>query len=154
MQPKYLIPSKVGQWHFQMNEFSAVMGLCNLKHIDVAIEARKERYDYYIELLKDVAGIRFFDRNPEATNNYAYFPILIEPEYGKSRDELYDYLKANNVYCRKYFYPITADQACFRNKYKNLNLKISRGLSEKVLVLPLYDNLETTKLKRIIKLVS
>ena len=44
-----------------MNEFSAVMGLCNLKHIDSAIEARKERYDYYIELLKDVAGISFFE---------------------------------------------------------------------------------------------
>lgn len=32
----------------KMNEFSAIMGLCNLKHIDEVIQARKERYEYYI----------------------------------------------------------------------------------------------------------
>ena len=138
----------------KMNEFSAVMGLCNLKHIDSAIEARKERYDYYIELLKDVAGISFFDRNPEATNNYAYFPILIEPEYGKSRDEFYDYLKANNVYCRKYFYPITADQACFRNKYRNDDLQNARKLAEKVVSMPIYDELSFRFIQNIIDCIK
>ena len=79
----------------KMNEFSAIMGLCNLKHIDEAIQARKERYELYTELLKDIPGIKLFDRNENATNNYAYFPILVEQEYGKNRDELYDYLKEN-----------------------------------------------------------
>ena len=72
----------------KMNEFSAIMGLCNLKHIDEAIQARKERYELYTELLKDIPGIKLFDRNENATNNYAYFPILVEQEYGKNRDEL------------------------------------------------------------------
>lgn len=133
----------------KMNEFSAIMGLCNLKNIDETIESRKERYEYYIELLKDIAGVRFFDRNTEATNNYAYFPILIEQEYGKSRDEIYDYLKANNVYCRKYFYPITADQVCFKNKYKSNELENSRTLSKKILVLPLYSELEKNSITSI-----
>lgn len=134
----------------KMNEFSAIMGLCNLKHIDEAIQARKERYELYIELLKDILGIKLFDRNENATNNYAYFPILVEQEYGKDRDELCDYLKENNIYARKYFCPITADQACFRNCYINDELEIARRLSEKVLVMPFYEVLEKEKIKEIV----
>lgn len=134
----------------KMNEFSAIMGLCNLKHIDEAIQARKERYELYTELLKDIPGIKLFDRNENATNNYAYFPILVEQGYGRNRDELYDYLKENDIYARKYFYPITADQACFRNCYRNDDLEIARRLSEKVLVLPFYEVLEKKKIKEIV----
>lgn len=125
----------------KMNEFAAIMGLCNLKHIDTAIEERKKRYEYYVEQLNDVEGIALFEKNGEATCNYAYFPILVEKEYGKNRDELYNYLKANNIYCRKYFYPITADAACFKNKYKNVELAVAREISSKILILPLYDDL-------------
>ena len=64
----------------KMNEFCAIMGLCNLKHIDEAIQARKERYAHYIELLKDTVGIKRLGRNKNATNNYAYFPILVKTE--------------------------------------------------------------------------
>ena len=134
----------------KMNEFSAIMGLCNLKHIDEAIQARKERYELYTELLKDIPGIKLFDRNENATNNYAYFPILVEQGYGRNRDKLYDYLKENDIYARKYFYPITADQACFRNRYRNDDLEIARELSEKVLVLPFYEVLEKKKIKEIV----
>ena len=77
----------------KMNEFCAIMGLCNLKHIDEAIQARKERYAHYIELLKDTVGIKRLGRNKNATNNYAYFPILVKTEYGRDRDGLYDYLR-------------------------------------------------------------
>lgn len=135
----------------KMNEFSAIMGLCNLKHIDEAIQARKGRYELYIELLKEIPGIKLFDRNENATNNYAYFPILVEQEYGKDRDELYDYLKENNIYARKYFYPITADAACFKNKYKRCDLKVARDLTGRVITLPLYENLEMIQIGRIIK---
>ena len=135
----------------KMNEFSAIMGLCNLKHIDEAIQARKERYELYTELLKDIPGIKLFDRNENATNNYAYFPILVEQGYGKDRDELYDCLKENNIYARKYFYPITADAACFKNKYKRCVLKAARDLAGRVIALPLYENLEMIQMDRIIK---
>ena len=79
---------------------------------------------------------------------------MIEPEYGKSRDEFYDYLKANNVYCRKYFYPITADQACFRNKYRNDDLQNARKLAEKVVSMPIYDELSFRFIQNIIDCIK
>jgi dTDP-4-amino-4,6-dideoxygalactose transaminase len=138
----------------KMNEFAAIMGLCNLKHIEQAISERKKRYDYYKEKLQGIRGIRFFEKGQEATNNCAYFPIIVEEDYGKTRDELYDYLKENNIYSRKYFYPLTSDQACFKNKYKNASLNKARELSKKVLVIPFYEQLETEAQDEIIRLIE
>lgn len=71
----------------------------------------------------------------------------------KTRNEVYDLLKQNDIYARKYFYPATADQACFRNKYRNAKLENARSLSEKVLVLPFYEDMEQKQMDRIIRLI-
>lgn len=138
----------------KMNEFAAIMGLCNLNHIEDTFAARKERCGYYREKLREIEGISFFDKNPEATENYAYFPILIEDSYGMDRDGLCEYLKEQNIFARKYFYPITADQACFKNKYKKIPLENARELAEKVLLLPLYESLEKEVIERIVRLIG
>lgn len=138
----------------KMNEFAAIMGLCNLKYIDKAIEARKERCDLYERELMNVKGIRFLEHKSEATRNYGYFPIIVEDENEVDRDTLYDYLKENNIYSRKYFYPLTSDQACFKNKYKKVDLENARYLAKRVLVLPLYEKLEKDKIYRIVGVVK
>lgn len=86
--------------------------------------------------------------------NYAYFPILIQEDYRISRDELHDLLKVHDIYSRKYFYPITSDQACFKNKYKKCNLENARRLANQILVLPLYENLEESKIIQILKIIE
>lgn len=138
----------------KMNEFCAIMGLCNLKHIDTTLEERKKRYEYYMDGFSNVNGIRFFNKNIETTNNYAYFPIIIEDEYGLNRDELYEKLKDNNIYSRKYFYPLTSDQACFKNKYKNEELDCARELAKEIIVLPFYEKMEYGTIQEIIRIVQ
>lgn len=105
----------------KMNEFAAIMGLCNLKYLNHAMEERKMKDAYYREKLRQIQGIQFFEDDLEIEKNHAYFPIIVSDDYSMTRDELYDRLKENNVFSRKYFYPLTSDQACFRNKYKNVN---------------------------------
>ena len=138
----------------KMNEFCAIMGLCNLKRIEDTLNNRKERYEYYQKKLGEIKGIRFFEKNKAITLNYAYFPILIEEEYGRTRDELYDLLKQYNIYSRKYFYPITSDQACFRNKYKNVELYQARKLAKQVLVLPFYEMIQIEQMDNIINIIE
>lgn len=125
----------------KMNEFAAIMGLCNLKHIDTVFAERKKRYEKYRDSLQKIKGIRYLHGNG-FSSNYAYFPILIEDEYCLSRDELCEFLKKNNIFTRKYFYPLTSDEACFKNKYRNVKLENARRLTRQVLVLPLYEKLE------------
>lgn len=137
----------------KMNEFAAIMGLCNLNHIEDAMANRKKRYEYYRETFSKVRGIRLFTADRNATKNYGYFPIIIEHEYKGKRDEIYDYLRENNVYARKYFYPLTSDQMCFGGRYKNDKIDIARKLSKNVLVLPLYEDLDIREAGKIVKLI-
>ena len=138
----------------KMNELCAIMGLCNLKRVEETIIARKKCHDQYMKSLQCINGIRFFDWNSDTTRNYGYFPIVIEDDYSISRDELYVRLKENGIYSRKYFYPLTSDQACFKNKYRNNRLDVARRLAERVLVLPLYEGLDEEKITNIVGVIQ
>ncbi len=136
----------------KMNEFAAIMGLLNLKHIDQNISKRREAYEKYLEIAQSIRGIRVFDDrkgNQELERNYAYFPILAETEFPLFRNELYKKFVGEKIYVRKYFYPITADQACFKNKYQDIELPISRELSSRILVLPIFEDISSKDIERI-----
>lgn len=138
----------------KMNEFAAIMGLCNLKHIGEAVEGRRKVYEQYTEGLKNVPGIRMLNTSLADNRNYGYFPIYIDDAYVVSRDELYAALAEQNIYTRKYFFPLTSDQACFKNKYRNERLDTARKLAERVLVLPVYDELDSQKATEICSLIK
>lgn len=134
----------------KMNEFSAIMGLCNLKHVDQAIEKRKTLVEEYERQLDGILGITFFRNQPGVEKNYGYFPVLVDEKFKMSRNELYEKLKSTGICARKYFYPLTSDQVCFRNKYKQFELENARWLSKNILALPIYENLKKEEIKRII----
>ncbi len=138
----------------KMNEFCAIMGLCNLKHIDEAIESRKRVYEQYKERIEEIDGIEIFEGINAATKNYAYFPIIVKEQYHMTRDALYEKLKENQIYSRKYFYPVTSDQACFKNKYRDIEIPNARCLSRKVLTLPIYEGLSDTDVDRIVEMMK
>lgn len=128
----------------KMNEFCAAMGLCNLKHIEDNIEARRIRVTRYLKRLSDMEGLvlpSYGKRNMKY--NYGYFPVLLPPSrFGpQARERVYEALLRKGIRTRKYFYPLTSDQACFKNKYKALPLLNARYAAENILVLPLYPEL-------------
>lgn len=138
----------------KMNEFAAIMGLCNLKHIDAALSERHKRWELYQQELKRTEGIRLFCRENESSRNYAYLPVLVEDEHRRTRDELYDLLRDHGIYSRKYFYPLTSDQACFKNRYKKCDLDNARWLAKRILVLPFYEKLDLEKIKTIVDTIQ
>ncbi len=137
----------------KMNEFSAIMGLCNLKHIAEDISSRKKIYEHYCNCLSKVNGIRILS-NENSSKNYGYFPIIINSDYPLSRDELYTKMREKGVFSRKYFYPITSDQACFKNRYKESDLEVARNLSGKVMVLPIYSGMSLEDANRVMYCIS
>lgn len=136
----------------KLNEFQAAMGLCNLKYIEEYIASRKRVVECYYEEFKDCKGIILNNYDKRLSSNYAYMPVFFETK--DIRDHVYEVLKQNNIYTRKYFYPITADAACFRNKYKDVSLDKARDMSNRVLVLPLYSELSLDKAKIIATIVK
>ena len=134
--------------NLKMNEFQAAMGLCNLPLLNQEINLRKAIAHKYVEELSRIKGIKVPNYKSNIGYNYSYFPILINhPTI--SRDEVFDYLKENGVNAKKYFYPLVTDYACYKGKYDD-NLPVSRMISEQVLCLPLYGELNDEELECII----
>lgn len=134
----------------KMNEFQAAMGLCNLRRVDAEIAKRKKVVGRYRERLGGVAGARLMEDQKDVKPNYAYFPVVFDPEvFGKSRDEIYDLLKAQGIFTRKYFYPTTNSFDCYREQYDPADTPVALDVSQKVLTLPLYADLSLEQVDRI-----
>jgi len=125
----------------KMNEFAAIMGICNLKRHSKVLEGRRRVCEMYRKKLGNIPGIRFLTAETTENANYAYFPVIFERDFPVSRNEVYEKLVGNRIFARKYFYPLTCDQACFRNRYRNEVLPVARQLANSVLTLPLYEGL-------------
>jgi dTDP-4-amino-4,6-dideoxygalactose transaminase len=136
----------------KMSEFNAALGLLQLKYIDHALVRRKEIDAAYRERLKGVKGIHCLNDAGEKVANYAYFPILVEGDYPLSRDDLYQKLKDNGIYPRRYFYPLISDFPMYRGlpSAHRENLSVATAATQQVLCLPIYPDLEMSVIDEII----
>ena len=100
----------------KMNEFQAAMGICNLRHVDKEIEKRKAVVCKYSERLNNVKGIIIPKAQRNVKSNYAYYPVIFE-NYKFTRDEILEKLKEQNIFARKYFYPLTNEFECYKNRF-------------------------------------
>lgn len=137
----------------KMNELCAIMGLCNLKNIDKSIQARKKIHEKYRTELGKAKGIKLFEEKDNVRRNYGYFPIIIEEDYNGDRDSLCGRMREQGIYPRKYFYPLTSDEACFKNKYRDIKLDIARDIAKKVMTIPIYEGLANPDVERILDII-
>lgn len=139
----------------KMSEVNAGFGLLQLHHMDHVIKRRKILDATYREILKDVIGIRFLEYETTAIPNFSYFPILIEEDYPISRDELYNHLKAEQVFTRRYFYPLISEFPLYRSftSARRDNLPAASDMAQRVLCLPMYPTLADESIEKITKII-
>lgn len=141
----------------KMDEVRAAYGLLELKYVDAAIEKRKQVAIQYRECLKDIPGISCLHDIPGVRHNYSYFPIFVdEKEYGMSRDELYQKMKDNNIYGRRYFYPLISEFATYRglDSASKQNLPVSHKIADSVICLPMHHELSKNDVELIISIIK
>ena len=136
----------------KMNEFSAAMGICNLRHIDEEIAKRKLAVERYRERLGNVAEITLCPLQENVETNYAYFPVVFDKDvFGLSRDEVMDNLANQGIGARKYFYPLTNSFDCY--DYDVNSTPVALDISNKVLTLPLFADLTVDDVDRICDMI-
>lgn len=140
----------------KMNEFQAALGILQLKYVNQSIKKRKSIIEFYRKKLFDIDGINFINNIEGVTHNYPYFPIFIDKEkYGRTRDEVYELMKENNIYSRRYFYPLISQFPTYRGleSAKAKNLPVAEKITEQVLCLPVFESLEVSETNRIVELL-
>jgi dTDP-4-amino-4,6-dideoxygalactose transaminase len=141
----------------KLNEVQAAYGLLQLKYIDRFFTNRKIITVLYQTLLNNIPGIRFLPDMESIIHGYSYFPILVDEEvYGKSRDELYEKLKENNIFARRYFYPLISNFEPYRelSSAKIDNLPIATKAALQVLCLPIYVDLSVIDVERVCYIIK
>lgn len=139
----------------KMNEFQAAMGLCNLRHFEDEVQKRRALYKQYQARLENVPGLRMLRQRPGAVSNYAYMPILVDPdEFGMSRDALYTALREQRIFTRKYFYPLVTDFDCYKEQFAQAQLPVAKKLASQVLALPLYSELRMNEVEEICRMIK
>lgn len=137
----------------KMNEFQAAMGICNLRHVDREIKKRKAVVDRYVSNLKNIEGIKLSKEQDGVKPNYAYFPVVFDG-YKKTRDEIFEELKTEDIIARKYFYPLINDFYCYKDKYSSEDTPVAKYVADRVLTLPLYADLELETVDRICEIIK
>lgn len=140
----------------KMSEFNAALGLVQLDHFD-HVRTERARVDaMYRELLSNVDGVDCLPIPPGVEPNFSYFPVLIRPSFRLSRDRLVEALKAQNIYSRRYFYPLLSSLAMYRQiaSAAPSNLPVATEIANQILCLPIYPDLREVDQLRIVSVIK
>jgi len=131
----------------KMNEFEAAMGLCMLDEMEEVSQKRKDVYERYEEALSGL--VQFQEQNTHSTQNYGYFSIILNDE--EEMLKLQKALNRKQIFPRKYFYPSLDTLSYIEPKQF---CPISRDISNRILALPLYPELEKNEQIMIIETIK
>lgn len=140
----------------KMNEFQAIMGLLQMERFRGEVDRRRAVAARYRENLSGLDGVRVLGDLPKVSHNHSYFPILIDPAiFGADRDAVYDRLKTNNVYSRRYFYPLISHFPPYRELPSAApgRLPVAERVVKQVLCLPMYGNLSLPHVDAICEMI-
>ncbi len=138
----------------RMNEFEAAMGICNLRHIDSEIARRKVIVELYDKALSGIEGIRLPKPRAGVSLNYGYYPVLFDG-FRKDRNEIIEELQKENIFPRKYFWPLVTELECYANQYAETvkQTPVAKYATETVLALPLYADLSAADAEKICQII-
>jgi len=138
-----------------MNEISAAIGLDGLSKLKDRINENKKNHTAYKKLLKNIPGITFPEIRQSCKSNYSYCPILINKEFGLSRDILSKVFWKENIITRPYFSPGCHKHEPYKsekNSYKNL--KNTEKIAKRILCLPCFPDLGEKNIKTVANVIT
>ncbi len=141
----------------KMNEIQAIVGIENLNGLEVEIKKRKEIFELYNEELSNIKGVKLLEYPKNTTPSLQYYPIRIDENVtGTNRDKIYEKLKKENIFSRKYFYPLCSNYECYNNlpSAKKELLPVANKVSDEILCLPFYGDIDKEIIRKICKIVK
>jgi perosamine synthetase len=93
-------------YNYRMTNIQAAIGVAQLERIDEMITIRKRNAAHYNGQLAGVPGLTLPPDKEWAENVYWMYSVLVEDDFGLSRDEVRGQLRAAGIDSRPFFYPI------------------------------------------------
>jgi len=124
-------------YNYRMTNIQAAIGLAQLENIDRYVEMRRRNAKLYSSLLSEVDGLTLPVERGYAKNVYWMYSLLVEDDFGMTRDALTDELKKRGVETRDFFIPMNK-QPVFQGRglFKGERYPVSEEISERGFYLP------------------
>jgi perosamine synthetase len=142
---------EIPAFNFRMPGYVAALGLAQLRKIDRIIEEKRRVAQVYNRLLSGIPGVQTPAELDWAKNVYWMYAVAIDPAaYGRTRDELADWLWERKIQTRTFFCPMN-QQPFLRAQpgYRDVPCPVADRLWETGLYLPSTWTLDEATLARV-----
>ena len=104
---------EVAGYNFRMTGYQAAMGLAQTRKIEKIVEEKRRVAHTYNRYLGDIVGLQLPIERDWAKNVYWMYAVVVNPEFGISRNDLAKLLKEEGVDTRTFFCSM-GDQPCLQ----------------------------------------
>lgn len=142
-------------YNYRMTNIQAAIALEQLKKIEKFNQKRIQNAKILTEGLAGVKGITTPYIKPGAKHVFHQYTILVGQEYGKTRDELVQALKAADIGTGIFYpKPLHLHPVYAKYGYKEGDFPVAEKLAKQVLSLPVHPSVTDEDLKSMIKVIK
>ncbi len=141
-------------WHkfmgfnYRMTNMQAAVGLAQTEQIDTFVEKRRRNAALYTDLLKDIPGIVTPLETEGVKSVFWMYALLVEDEFGMTRDQLRGFLAKHSVETRTFFIPMHL-QPIYYDMFKGQRYPVSEMLCKRGFYLPSASSLTESDVRYI-----
>ena len=137
---------------YRLTNIQAAIGLAQLERIEDFIRIRRRNAELYSRLLRNLP-LRLPIEAEWAKNIYWMYTVLVEDNFGISRDTLSSILRQLNIDSRPFFYPIHL-QPLYQHHFTGQIYPVAEDLSQRGLSLPSGNELNESQVSHIANAIS
>jgi len=142
-------------YNFRMTGYQAAMGLVQTRRLESIVAEKRRVAKTYNDLLSTIDGLQLPAEAEWARNVYWMYAVVVQPEFGASRDRLMDWLRQDGVDTRTFFCPMN-QQPCLisSDSFRKVDCPVADRLWETGLYFPSSHNLTAETIEKIVSSVK
>ena len=127
-------------FNYRMTELQGALGVSQMANLDTFVARRHQLANRYDTLLAELPIILPF-RNPQNYSGLHLYPIQIKPESGRTRKQVFDSLRAQNIGVNVHYIPVHTQPYYAKLGFKQGDFPHAESYYAQAISLPLYYDL-------------
>ena len=142
-------------FNYRLSDLQSAMGLSQLKRLDQFALRRNEIANRYDRLIENVPGIEPLARRDDCRHAFHLYVIKVTSELGRSRDELYNHLRSNQIGVNVHYRPIYLN-SFYRDRFGTEPGLCPRAESsyEQIISLPIFPSMTDTDIETVVAAIE
>ncbi len=146
-------------WHkfvgfnYRMTNLQAAVGLAQVEQMSKFITHRRHNAALYSRLLREIPGIVTPPESKDVKNVFWMYGILVQDEFGMTRDELRAFLAKHGIETRTFFIPMHL-QPIYYEAFKGQRYPVAEMLCQRGFYLPSASSLTELQIRYVVDMVQ